>query len=241
MDNNDNKDISTGEYSGQNMPSLFLPVMMAVFTGIFLGFVVLPSWVPSMVNSTLGTEPKAFWYLSRSTAIISYVLLWLSMALGVTMTGKLAQQIMGVPAHYDLHMFISFLGLGFALIHGLLLTGDKYINITVSQVFIPFSTVNYSPFWVGLGQIAFYAWAIIILSHYVRKITGRKVWRAIHYTGYGAFLIALAHGLASGTDAGSGWAFYMYWISAGLLTFFIMYRILVHRIGLVKTSQTARE
>lgn len=241
MNINNNNNAQSEDLLDRKTSSLFWPVMLAALLGGFLGLVVLPSWIPSLVNSTMGSEPKAFWYLSRSTAIIAYLLLWLSMALGVTMTGKLAQQMLGVPVQYDIHLFISILGLGFSLIHGLLLTGDKYIAISLSQVLVPFTTVNYLPFWVGLGQLAFYVWGIIVLSHYVRKLTGRKVWRAVHYISYFTFLIALAHGLASGTDAGTGWAFYLYWISAGVLTFLVVYRILVHRIGLIKTPQVVRE
>lgn len=241
MSINNNRSIQPEPMEEQKSGSMFFPVMLAVLTGLFLAFIILPSWLPSLVNSTMGSDPKAFWYLSRSTAIISYTLLWISMVLGVTMTGKLAQHLLGVPMHFDLHLFISILGLGFSLVHGLLLMGDAYIAFSLSQVLVPFTSVNYLPFYVGLGQVAFYMWGIIILSHYVRKLTGRKVWRAIHYSGYVTFLMALVHGLTSGTDGGTGWAFYMYWISAGVLTFLVMYRILVHRFGLTKVAQAARD
>jgi len=69
---------------------MLLPFILAVLVGLFLSMVVLPTMLPSLINSMTGSNPKVYWYLSRGTAVVGYLLLCLSMAMGLLMTGKLA-------------------------------------------------------------------------------------------------------------------------------------------------------
>lgn len=99
------------------------------------------------------------------------------------------------------------------------------MKFQTSQILIPFATTSYRPFWVGLGQIAFYLWIIVTLTFYVRGKIGMKSWRWIHYLSYLVFIMALAHGIAAGTDTGTSWATGMYWGSAASLLFLFIYRV----------------
>jgi predicted ferric reductase len=203
-----------------------LLMLMAIAAGVFAAVVVLPSWLPGLSASLLGPEPKAYWYLSRSSAVVAYLLLWLSMASGLTISNRLARIWPGGPTAFDLHQYTSLLGLGFALFHALILMGDRYIAYTLGQVLIPFASDSYRPLWVGLGQLGWYLMAIVSLTFYVRRRIGHRLWRLIHLLSYAMFALALIHGLLSGTDSGAGWARGMYWISAASLVFLTAYRIL---------------
>ena len=132
----------------------------------------------------------------------------------------------GAPATFAIHEYVSLLGLAFALFHALVLLGDHYINFTIAQIFMPFSTTDYRPTWVGIGQIGFYIWLIVALSFYVRSSIGQKMWRVIHYLSFAMYLMGLIHGLFSGTDTGSNWAGWYYWISGGSLLFLFIYRMI---------------
>jgi len=139
---------------------------------------------------------------------------------------KMARLWPGAPAAFALHEYVSLLGLAFAVFHAVVILGDHYINFTLLQLFIPFSTVDYRPFWVGVGQLAFYSWAILALTFYIRPIIGQKSWRFLHYGSFAMYLMGIFHGLFSGTDTSASWAQNYYWISAGSLLFLLMYRIL---------------
>jgi predicted ferric reductase len=115
--------------------------------------------------------------------------------------------------------------MAFALFHALVLLGDHYINFTLAQVLMPFATVGYRPFWVGVGQLGFYLWTIIVISFYIRPVIGQKTWRALHYASFALYLMGLFHGLFSGTDSTTGWAVNYYWISFGSLLFLLFVRI----------------
>ena len=153
--------------SSVNIEFFFL-ILLAVITGLLAAILLLPAWLPNMAVSLGGESPKVYWYLSRATAFVSLTILWLSMALGLGITNKMARLWPGAPAAFAIHEYVSLLGMAFAIFHALVLLGDRYINFTVAQILIPFSTADYRPVWVGIGQIGFYVWLIVNLSFYVR-------------------------------------------------------------------------
>jgi len=202
-------------------------IILAVGIGALAAAVVLPVWMPHLAASLTGPDPKAYWYLSRGSAFVALSLLWLSMALGLLITNKMARLWPGVPVSFTLHEFISILGLGFALFHALILLGDRYIGYTLVQVLVPFFS-SYKPLWVGLGQVGFYTMLIVTLSFYVRSHIGQKTWRSLHYVSFITYLIALLHGITAGSDASLPWAQQYYWISGGTLLFLLCYRIIAN-------------
>lgn len=212
------------------MPSQDLLLMvLVVLAAVLFAINTMPLWLPGLAFSTAGSQPKVYWFLSRGSAFAAYWVLWLSMAMGVTITNKMAQIWPGIPPAYEIHQYTGLFGTGLALFHALILTGDRYMEYTVAQVLVPFLGQNYRPIWVGIGQLVFYAWVIVNLSFYVRKRIGKKAWRLIHFVSYACFLGALIHGLMSGTDTGTAWSYYLYWFSGASLLFLTVYRVLISR------------
>ncbi len=206
--------------------TLFL-LLTAVALGAIAGALALPQWAPALSDSLLGAAPKAYWYLSRASAMVSFVLLWMSIILGLTLTNKMARIWPGGPVVFDLHQHTSLLGLAAALFHGLILMGDHYIAYSLTTVLTPFASIDYRPFWVGLGQIGFYLLALVGLSFYVRKWMGARLWRVVHYLSFGVFVLALLHGVMSGTDTPSLAVAAMYWVATGSVVFLTLQRVLV--------------
>ena len=203
----------------------FLLIMLGMILGLLGAILLLPAWLPNMAASLTGTDPKVYWYLSRATAFVSLSLLWLSMALGLGLTNRMARLWPGAPASFAIHEFVSLLGLAFAVFHALILLGDRYINFSMAQIFIPFSTLDYRPTWTGIGQLGLYLWLIVALSFYVRSRIGQKTWRMIHYLAFVLYGMAVLHGLFAGTDSSTGWTQWYYWISGGSLLFLLIHRI----------------
>lgn len=210
--------------SSVNIQSFLLFLLASVF-GLLVATLVLPFVLPNMAFSLSGEGPKAYWYLSRGTAFVSLSLLWLSMALGLGITNKMARLWPGMPATFAIHEYVSLLGLAFAAFHAFILLGDHYINFTLLQLFVPFSTTEYKPFWVGVGQIGFYIWLMVALSFYIRPVIGQKFWRLLHYLSFAMYFVGIFHAIFSGTDSSMGWAQNYYWYSAGSLIFLFFVRI----------------
>lgn len=213
------------EYESSVNIQTFMTLLLAITFGLMAAVVLLPAWLPNLAFSVGGADPKAYWYLARATAFVSLSLLWVSMALGLGMTNKAARLWPGTPAAFAIHEYVSLLGLAFAAFHALILLGDHYINFTLAQVLMPFATTEYHPFWVGLGQLGFYLWAIVAVSFYIRKAIGQKTWRLLHYASFAMYMMGLFHGLFSGTDSTAGWAQTYYWFSFGSLLFLLFVRV----------------
>src|SRR5512141_2105830 len=214
------------EYESSVNIEFLLMILIAMILGLLAATLLLPTWLPNLATSLTGTDPKVFWYLSRATAFVALTILWISMALGLGLTNKMARLWPGAPASFAIHEYVSLLGLAFAAFHALVLLGDHYINFTVAQIFMPFSTSGYRPTWVGIGQIGFYVWLIVALSFYVRSSIGQKAWRVIHYLSFAMYMMGLIHGLFSGTDSSASWAGWYYWISGGSLLFLFIHRMM---------------
>ncbi len=204
----------------------FILFLFACVAGLLVAVLLLPIFLPNMAFSLSGDAPKAYWYLSRGTAFVSLSLLWLSMALGLGITNKAARFWPGLPAAFAIHEYVSLLGLAFAGFHALVILGDHYINFTLLQLLIPFSTMDYRPFWVGMGQIGFYIWVMVAASFYIRPVIGQKFWRFLHYASFGMYILGISHGIFSGTDTSMGWAQNYYWYSGGALLFLFTARII---------------
>ena len=217
----------------------FLLTLAAAAGGALAAMLVLPAWLPGMQASLGGSAPQAFWFLSRSSALVAYLLLWLSMCLGLMITNKLARLWPGGPVAFDLHQHASLLGVAFALFHGLILLGDRYLNASFLQVVFPFGMAGYHPFWVGLGQIGFYLMTLVAFSFYVRKQITPKIWRSVHFLSFVSFAFALLHGVASGTDSATAWAQVFYWSTGGVFLFLLVYRILATAFKPIAARRTA--
>ena len=211
-------------------PALALESALLLLAGAALGAllaaVVAPRWLPDLAASLIGPSPKAYWYLSRASGFVAYLLLWLSVALGLLITGKHSRLWPGGPTTVDLHQFSGLLGLAFAVFHALILLGDRYIGYTPLQLLVPFAGRDYRPLAVGLGQLALYLGLLVGLSFYARRHIGFRVWRLLHFGSFAVYALSTVHGLTAGTDAASPAIVGLYSATA-LITFFLtVFRIL---------------
>ncbi len=206
----------------------WLLVLLASAIGAVAALFVLPSLGPVLGQSLTGTNPQGYWYLARAAGLVAYLLLWLSVAFGLIITNKFARLWPGGPTAFDLHQFTSLLALAFTVFHGLVLLGDQYINFSLVQLLIPFSD-TYRPFWVGLGQLAFYLAIPVAFSFYARKSLGYKTWRLLHYGSFAVYFLVTLHGLFSGTDSTTLSALAMYGMTALTTVALIVYRVFASR------------
>jgi predicted ferric reductase len=147
----------------------------------------------------------------------------------LSITNRLARLWPGGPAAADLHEYTGLLGLAFGCMHGLLLTGDNYTNFTLAQVLLPFTSTQYRPVWVGIGQFGLYISLVVALSFYVRRFIGYRVWRLLHYLSFASYVMVLIHGFFSGTDSAALWVRGLYLGSVVSLVGLTIYRIVVAR------------
>ena len=147
---------------------------------------------------------EAFWALGRGTGVVALVLFTLSVLLGIlTRSGR---PLFTVPRFSItlIHRNVSVLATIFILIHMVSLLADSYAQLTIVDLLFPFLGA-YRPFWLGLGTVAVDLLIAVVVTSLLRRHVGQRVFRAVHWSTYLMWPIALAHSLGTGTDAGEAW------------------------------------
>jgi predicted ferric reductase len=148
-------------------------------------------------------EESYFWYLTRSSALVGFFLLWISIFLGLAVRTPILNKIIKPIYSVRTHCWISLQALIFTAIHGLSLLGDKYVNFSPGNIFIPFypqTGGNVDMSFLALGIIGFYIMIILVVTSYFRNNLSHLFWRGVHFLNIGLFVIIFIHALYLGTD-----------------------------------------
>ena len=174
---------------------------LAVLGVLWLGQSGAGQPISNAVSSLFAVDSvQAWWYVTRAAGLTSYILLWLSMIWGMAIPTKILAPTVEGTYSYDFHEFLSLLGLGFVLLHVIVLVLDRYLPFSVWQILVPFID-TYRPLWVGLGIIGFYIFLLVTVTFYMRQSIGSKAFRSIHALSLAGYLGATLHGLFAGTDS----------------------------------------
>jgi hypothetical protein len=171
-----------------------------------------------------GADSQTVWYLIRGAGVIAYVLLALSVVVGLLISGRMVPPGRARVDIYEVHTFTSLLALAFGLAHALTLLLDNFTTFTPAQILIPF-TSNYRPFPVALGIIGIYLTAAVYGSFWIRRRIGYRNWRVFHYTTFASFVLLTAHAILSGTDARTLWLVFIMIAASVMVSVLTVYRI----------------
>ncbi len=170
---------------------------------------------------------QAWWYVTRAAGLTSYFLLWFSMIWGLAISSKIFHPAIEGSLSYDFHEFLSLLGLGFILLHVIVLLLDRFLPFSIWQILIPF-TDSYRPLWVGLGIVGFYLILLVTVTFYLRQQIGNAAFRSIHILSLIGYLLAVGHGLFAGTDSALPITKWMYTLTFLLVIFLVVYWLVVN-------------
>jgi sulfoxide reductase heme-binding subunit YedZ len=145
------------------------------------------------------------WYVSRMSALAGFALLYISMVFGLAIRIPSLRNLIGAKDTFSVHCWISLQAILLALIHGVSLIFDKFIEFSFVDVFIPFVS-GYKTHMVALGVIAFYLMLILIVSSYLKNRMPYKLWRTLHFLNILLYVFSLIHAWQLGTDLSSDFA-----------------------------------
>lgn len=198
---------------------------LAVVVGAVLGSTA-PTAI-GRIGAVAAIQPGLLaWYSVRALGFLAYLVLAGAVLYGLLLSTRILDAIAHRPVSFALHKDLSIAALVLASLHGTLLIFDQSFSFTPLAILVPFE-LPYSPLTVGVGQLTLYASAVVTASFYVRRHIGQKTWRLIHYVTFLAFVGASFHGIASGSDSGSAWAFWIYLAPVTAAVFLTTYRIVV--------------
>jgi predicted ferric reductase len=111
-----------------------------------------------------------FWYLSRAAGFVAYLLLFVSVVLGVSMGTRLIERFARRNFVFDLHRFTTLLALAFTFFHVYVLLGDGRFRFSVWELSLPFLS-PYRAWQTAVGVFTFYGMALVAGSFYVRRFS----------------------------------------------------------------------
>lgn len=163
------------------------------------------------------------WYLTRATAVASYVTLSLSVALGVL-------QSIARASRERLSWIIDESHTVLATLTGVLIAG--HLVALYFDPFLPFSLLNllapinepYKPLGVTFGVFALYSMVALLLSSWLRRRMSYTFWRGVHYFSFIAFALVTAHGWIAGSDSHQPWMLGLYVGASGAVAFLVVMR-----------------
>ena len=146
---------------------------------------------------------EALWYLGRGTGLVALVMFTVTMVLGITTRSGRAGLGLNRFGLADLHKTASLAGTGLIAVHVGTLLFDPYAQLRLVDLAVPF-LATYRPLWLGLGTLAVDVLLVLVATSLLRHRVGPRVFRAVHWTAYAMWPLALVHALGTGTDAGTG-------------------------------------
>jgi len=147
--------------------------------------------------------PHLFWITSRAAGVTALVAASLSVCLGLLMATRLLKRFTKSDLRVT-HETLSLATLIAIAVHGLSLTGDKYLHPSLVDVTVPFAAA-YKTGWTTIGIISGWGLVALGLSYYSRGRIGVDRWRQLHRFTALAWALGLVHSLGEGTDAGTTW------------------------------------
>lgn len=164
------------------------------------------------------------WDVARAGGFTAYLLLTLSVAVGLALTMHWQSPRWPRIINAELHNFLTLLALVFTGVHVLAALLDPFTAFGLNEVLIPFAS-HYRPLWMALGIVALYLGLAIGLSTWLRPLIGYAWWRRLHVFTLLCYALVTVHGLATGSDTTSSWGAFIYFGSLALIAILLWMRL----------------
>src|SRR5438067_3786893 len=143
---------------------------------------------------------RLLWYVARSSGLVAWTLLALSVALGITLSSRIAGRRPSPAWLLSIHRYLGGLASIFVAVHVAGLLADNYVDFRLVDVVVPFAS-RWHPVAVAWGIVAMWLLVAVELTSLARASLPRTLWRWVHLSSYPLFLLASVHMVTAGTDA----------------------------------------
>jgi methionine sulfoxide reductase heme-binding subunit len=147
------------------------------------------------------------WFLTRSSALVAFVLMTVGFVLGLVTTGRAGALLKPRTPRFisqALHRNITLLAIIFVLVHVATTVLDGYVRIGWLSAVVPF-TSGYRTAWVAAGTAALDLAIVLAVTSLLRVRIGVRRWRGLHWLAYALWPLTVTHYLGTGTDVKAAW------------------------------------
>ena len=167
---------------------------------------------------------KTYWYLTRSSGAVSLILLTAALVIGITLVGRVRSERWPRFAVDGVHRAASLLAIVFLGVHIVTAVLDSFAPISLLDAVIPFAG-RYRPVWLGLGAAGFDLLLAVMITSALRERLGHRAWRAVHWSAYAVWPLAVVHGLGTGSDVHQGWMTVVYVVCTAAFVSAVLARV----------------
>ncbi len=171
-------------------------------------------------------NPQVWWYLSRSSGIIAWVAITLSVLWGLTLSTRLLGRTAPPAWLLDVHRFLGAAAVIFTGVHIFGLVADDYLVFGWSEILVPFSSTYKTKTAVAWGVVAFYLLIAVEISSLTMRRLPKPMWRWVHRSSWLLFVMVTIHGLKAGTDVQNVFFRWTAIISTNLVLFLTLVRVM---------------
>ena len=164
------------------------------------------------------------WYLTRGSGVVTLVLLTAALVLGIVTSVRWSSPRWPRFVTETLHRNVSLLVVVFLAIHVVTAVVDAFAPIRWIDAVVPFAS-PYRPVWLGLGAVALDLLLALAVTSLLRVRVGYTAWRAVHWTAYACWPIALVHGLGTGSDTTQAWMLLLDVAAVGTVVVAVWWRL----------------
>lgn len=186
--------------------------------------------------SVLKKETPWAWYVARMTGLVSFLLLYIVMFLGLSIRTPFLNKILKPIYSLNIHAWLSVQALILVFIHGGALLFDKYAKFGLLDISLPFFNKTYG-LELAMGILAMYLMLVLIVSSYLRKFINYKIWRITHFLNIPLYAMAVYHGLYLGTDLADGAQRYIFIYANIFLAFIILINLSTRVIKFIQDKR----
>ena len=182
-------------------------------------------------------NPQLMWYVSRSSGIIAWSLVTMSMCWGLFISTKAVAKASTPAWLLDFHRYLGGLSVVFTGVHLAGLVGDNYVYFGWAELFVPMAS-EWQPGAVAFGVVGFYLLIAIEVTSLAMKRLPRRIWRWVHRSSFVLYFVATYHAIAAGTDAENLWFRMAALASVNIVAFLTVVLILAKRKAALVNPRT---
>lgn len=169
-----------------------------------------------------------WWFLTRSSGIVAWVMLTLSVIWGIILSTKAFPEQRRPIWLLSVHRWLGGLTMSFLAVHLVALVADSYVQFGLADLTIPYAT-DWKPGAIALGVLGMWLLVAVELTSLAMRKLPRKVWRVVHLSSYIAFWFTAMHAAFAGSDATKPMYQWTAVASIAAVAWALIYRILTRR------------
>ncbi|HET7028922.1 MAG TPA: ferric reductase-like transmembrane domain-containing protein [Candidatus Limnocylindrales bacterium] len=147
---------------------------------------------------------QILWFATRGAGVVSLVMFSAVACLGLLSVARAQSARWPRFLTVELHRTLALMSVAFLAIHILTAVLDPFTHLGIAAALVPLASA-YRPLPVAFGVVSVYLVAAVVVTSLLRDRIGHRVWRAIHWSSYASWPLAVEHTLTAGSDAFAAW------------------------------------